>query len=271
MTFSTPLSQIPTEKQILRQLKKIIFGPKVWCPDCGRKAYVQQLEKNRLWRCRKCRNKFSVTSITWLKGMKITVQHLWLLIWCWQRQLNIQQVKEVTKLSIPTIRRYYALFRDNLQLNFEVILQGNVQMDEMFVKGGFIIGAKDIKRKKIELYVISKRHPTKTDAMNFIYNHVRPGSCLNTDGGGIYRGCDNWWPINHRSEIHKKFEFEITSEIEGIWANLRTFIRRMYHHVTMKTLPKIVAEFEARFSQPEIFENPLDFLNNTLSTVTLAL
>lgn len=266
MPFVNSLSQIPTEKQILVKLKRIIFGKKVFCIKCGRQCHIVELTKNRKWRCKKCRIKFSITSINWLKSMKISVEQLWCLIWCWQKKMNVQQVHELLKISIPTIRRYYELFRDNLKLDdFEVVLEGKVQMDEMFVKGGFVIGAKDIKRKKIKLYVKKKKAPDKSDAMEFMFQHVKPGSEVCTDGGGIYRGCENWWPIKHKREIHSKFEFEITSEIEGIWGVLRTFIRRMYHHVTFKKLPKVVAEFEARKSQQKIFENPLNFLKNALS------
>jgi ribosomal protein L37AE/L43A len=271
MIFTSPLSQIPSEKQIRKELKKIIFGKKVRCPNCGRACHVQTLERDKLWRCRKCRNRFSLTSITWLKGMKIKVPDLYTLIWCWQKKINVEQTHYFTGLSIPTVRRYYELFRDNLSLDHFVILKDKVQMDEAFVKGAFIIGMKDIKAKKIKLEVIKKKAPEKHDAMELIFQHVKPGSTLQTDGGSIYRGCEKWWPLIHKRDIHKRFEFGLTSEIEGIWANLRTFIRRMYHHVTVEKLPKIVAEFEARFSQKEIFDNPLSFLENSLSSVRLAL
>lgn len=271
MTFVHSLSQIPTEKQIAKYLKKTVFGKKVICPDCRRQIYVQELKKNKLWRCKKCRNKFSLTSVAWLKGMKLSYRHLWCLIWCWQHKMNVQQVQDLLKLSVPTIRRYYALFRDNLQLDYDIILEGKVQMDEMFVKGAFVIGAKDIINKKIKLTVVNKKSPTKSDAMELIMNHVRPGTTLQTDGGAIYRGCEKWWPVNHKRDIHSKFEFGLTSEIEGIWANFRTFVRRMYHHITVKYLAKTVAEFEARFSRKELFESPLAFIKNSLSPVTLAL
>jgi hypothetical protein len=38
--------------------------------------------------------------------------------------------------------------------------------------------------------------------------------------------------LKHEYEIHKRFEFKLTSEIEGLWGVFRTFVRRMYHHVT---------------------------------------
>lgn len=270
MTYANSLSQIPSEKQVWKQLRHIVFGKKVKCPDCGRQKYVKEIQKDKMFRCTKCHNRFSVTNANWLKGMKISGKHLWALIWCWQKKMNIQQTRELIGLSIPTIRRYYELFRDNLDLDFDVILEGKVQMDEMFVRGAFIVGAKDVIRKKMKLNVVYKNSPDRGDAMNIIQNHVKPGSVLCTDGGGIYKGCHNWWPVTHKRDIHSKFEFGLTSEIEGIWAVLRTFIRRMYHHVTIHKLAKVVREFEARYSQKEIFDSPLAFLKNSLQPVTLA-
>lgn len=270
MTFTHALSQIPSEIQIRRKLAQLVFGERVWCPDCNRKAYVVCLETVKVWRCTVCRNKFSVTSVTWLKGMKISLQHLWTLIWCWQKKLPVLQACLLTQLSVPTVRRYYELFRDHLNTDFDVILEGKVQMDEMFVKGGFVIGAKDITRKKIRLKVMPHPYPTKQDANRFIYEHVAPHSELCTDGGGIYKGCELWWPLTHSRNIHSKFEFDITSEIEGMWGCLRTFMRRMYHHVTFKKFPKVVAEFEARYSNPELFQNPLSYLQNALYPVKFA-
>lgn len=202
--------------------------------------------------------------------MKLSFRHFWSLVWCWQKKIPVQQAQELLKLSIPTIRHWYELFRDHLDLDFEVVLEGKVQMDEMFTKRACIIGAKDIKRKRIRLKMISDPYPAKKDALDFIQEHVKPGSVLCTDGGAIYRGCESWWPLKHRRDIHKRFEFEITSEIEGIWANLRTFIRRMYHHVTYKMLPKVIAEFEARFSKPELFNSVLGYLKTALYPVKLA-
>jgi len=68
----------------------------------------------------------------------------------------------------------------------------------------------------------------------------------------------------------KKFEFGRTSEIEGMFGNLRTFIRRMYHHVTPEYLPEIVSEFCLRFSSPETFDSPHAYLEKSLSTVPFA-
>jgi len=64
--------------------------------------------------------------------------------------------------------------------------------------------------------------------------------------------------------MRSKWELELTSEIEGIFGNLKTFIRRMYHHATAEKMPEIVREFCFRFSSPEIFNSPLEYLKKSL-------
>jgi transposase-like protein len=271
MTFTCSLSQIPTDAQIHRQLVRVVFGKSVRCPWCWKANRVSRLEHGRKWRCGRCRKPFTLTSVTWLRGCKLSLRHVWALLWCWQRKVPLQQAQALLNLSLPTVRRWYGLFRDHLEPDFEVILEGAVQMDEMFTRGACVMGAKQKGRSgRARLVVLSQPYPTKADAARFVQAHVRPGSTLCTDGGGIYKGIERSWPIAHLHDIHSRFEFEITSEIEGLWGTFRTFVRRMYHHVTTAQLPKTVAEFEARKSNPELFGNPLNYLKKSLYAVKLA-
>ncbi len=80
----------------------------------------------------------------------------------------------------------------------------------------------------------------------------------------IYRGIDNWWPLTHAYERHNRWEFALTSEIEGLWGELTTFIRRVYHHVTKEKIRAIIGEFLARKCYPEWFEGPAAFLSVSL-------
>ena len=86
---------------------------------------------------------------------------------------------------------------------------------------------------------------------------------------GVGPTIHKWWPVDHHRDIHRKWEFELTSEIEGAFGNLRTFIRRMYHHMTPEKLPEYVREFCLRFSLPEMFENPTSYLKKSLSLVPI--
>ena len=147
---------------------------------------------------------------------------------------------------------------------FESILTGQIQMDEAYFKSLSLIMAKQIGSKKLAHQIIFKNSVNREEAANFLFQFVQPNSRLQTDGAGIYRSINKWWPVKHKRDIHKKWEFSLTSEIEGLFGNLRTFIRRMYHHATPEYLPEYVSEFCIRFSSPEIFDSPLTYLEKTL-------
>lgn len=257
------LNQIPSEVQIRKHLRRIIFGKNVFCPFCSsRKVHCSE---NR-YHCRKCRKHFSLLSGTWLKGMKLSLRTFWTLLWCWTQKVPILQTMKICHVSEETARYWFREFRLHLPC-FEPILSGKVQMDEAYFKSLSLILAKQEKSKKLAHQIIFKGSVDKREAVNFLYQHIEPRTQLRTDGSGIYSGIGKWWPVKHKKDIHRRFEFGLTSEIEGMFGNLRTFIRRMYHHVTPEYMPEIVSEFCVRFSSQEIFESPLSYLENTLKPV----
>lgn len=172
-------------------------------------------------------------------------------------------------LSQKAIRHWYGMFRTNLPKD-KAVLEKIVQLDEAYF-GGFrgraLLMAKEKGTRKLA-YKMLDNEPSRLDAWNFLKENVRPGSTLCTDGFSIYQGIERLYPVIHIVDIHKAWEFGKTSEIEGIFGNLRTFIRRMYHHVTPEKLEDIVSEFCFRFSHPEMFENPRYLLQITLCLVT---
>ncbi len=261
------LKQVPSEAQIKRSFRRIIFGKNLFCPKCRSRKIIQYETR---YRCRKCRLKFTLISHTWLSDMKLSYQKFWLVLWCWTTQIPVKQAQALSGLSEEAVRRWYDKFRENLPENQE-ILEKIVQLDEAYFRRAGLMMGKQQGTKKLAylLFHKSAREINRADAAFFLQLFVRPKSKLRTDGSGIYRGIHHWWPVRHQNEIHSKWEFEITSEIEGIFGNLKTFIRRMYHHVTPEKLPEMVSEFCFRFSSPEIFNNPLTFLEKTLTLVPL--
>jgi transposase-like protein len=261
--MTSSLNQIPSETQIKKHLRKIIFGKNIFCPFCrSRKVYSL---KDR-YHCRKCRKHFSLISATWLKGMKLSLKTFWLLLWCWTQKVPILQTMKLSGLSEEATRRWFRQFRLHLP-HLEPILEGKIQMDEAYFKSLSLLLAKQEKSKKLAHQIIFKNSVDRTEAANFLFQYVKPKSQLRTDGSSIYQGINRWWPVRHKRDIHRKFEFGLTSEIEGMFGNLRTFIRRMYHHVTPEYLPEIVGEFCLRFSSQEIFESPLSYLEKTIKPV----
>ena len=253
------LNQVPSEAQIRKRLRKIIFGSKIHCPVCLSRNIIRMQER---YRCRVCRIKFSLFSHTWVKDLKLPLETFWLICWCWVEAIPVKQARKLTHLSEESVRRWYEQFRLHVP-QYDVNLSNAVQMDEAYFKNWILVMAKDTQRQLAHV-MISESSVQRQHAVQFLERFVAPESNLYTDGAGIYRGIDHWWPVNHMWDIHKKFEFGKTSEIEGTFGNLRTFIRRMYHHVTPAKLPSVVSEFSLRFCRKDIFESPHTYLEKSL-------
>jgi transposase-like protein len=268
------LRQVPSKTKMQREMKKILFGDHLFCPRCGNRRVKKYQER---YHCQKCRKPFSLTSATWLKGMKISLDIFWLLLWCWSNEVAPDQAQKLCGVSKPTQRRWYEKFREHIprQPFEQVRLSGIVQMDEAYrggTQGYAIVGAKEKqgkqnKRRKMAFQVVPRPAVNRGEALSLLTEHVVPDSHLHTDGAAIYRSIEKWWRVNHRSEIHSKWEFALTSEIEGLWGTLTTFTRRMYHHVTKEKIEELLREFQARQMYPEWFDNPSSFLTVSLQRI----
>ncbi len=257
------LNQIPSEAKIKKQLRKMLFGRNLFCPRCrSRKVYPSEGR----YRCRKCRRPFSLLTGTWLEGAKLSSRTLYGVLWCWTQKIPVLQAQKLTHLSEKAVRHWYRQFRLHLP-DFMPILAGTVQMDEAYFKNLSLLMAKQVGSNKLAHQVIFKNSVDKTEATAFIHQTIEPRTKLHTDGSGIYKGVEQWWQVKHKVDIHKRWQFGLTSEIEGMFGNLRTFIRRMYHHATPQYLPEYVSEFCLRFSSPEIFISPNNYLLKTLKPV----
>ena len=256
---------MPSEAQIRKIIRRTVFGENLFCPVC-RSRDVARYESR--YRCRRCRQKFSLLSHTWLADTKLSYQSLWLVLWCWTTQIPARQAMALTGRSEEAVRRWYSRFREHLPEETH-ILEKIVQLDEAFFKTMTLLMGKERGTRKLAYDVIAGTAPNRSHATHFLFQKVRPGAKLWTDGSGIYRGIGRWWPVRHSQDVHRKFEFAHTSEIEGIFGNYRTFVRRMYHHHWAENLPAYVREFCFRFSSPELFENPHYYLSKSLRLVPI--
>ncbi len=260
------LNQIPSEAKIKKELRRIIWRKNIACPRC--KTREIKASEKRYW-CKRCRIHFSILSNTYLSYLKLSLRTLWAILWCFCNRIPVKQAMSLTNLSEEAVRRAYDLFRSRIPEQYP-ILRDQVQLDEAFFfgrDGRSLILAKQVGTRELAYSVHSTTSLNRTHATDFLFQSVEPQTILQTDGAAIYRRIDEWWPVKHRTDIHSRWEFELTSEIEGMFGNLRTFIRRMYHHVTKDRFEGYVKEFCARFSSPELFFSPVYFLEKTLRSV----
>lgn len=258
------LKQIPSEAKIRKYLRVAVFGSgKLFCPVC---KYSNPVVYEDRYRCRRCRCKFSLLSHTWLANLKLPLQQWWMLLWCWTQKIPVAQTQALTHLSEKAVYHWYDQFRNHLPEEYHV-LETIVQLDEAYFTNWCLLMGKQIGSRKLAYDLIYRTSPGRLEANSFLFQKVQPGAKLWTDGASIYQKSEEYWPVEHTTDIHKKFEFTHTSEIEGTFGNLRTFIRRMYHHTTPEKFPDYVREFCFRFSTPELFESPQLYCEKTLILV----
>lgn len=260
------LVDVPSEAKIRKFLRRIIFGKNIFCPGCRNRRVACSGQR---YYCSRCRRRFSLLSHTWLANSKLPLRKLWVVVWCWTAQIPVARAESITNLSNKAIRYWYDSFRSHLP-DDQAVLEAIVQLDEAYFggwKGQTLLMAKQKGTRKLAYRVLPHTDPTRTDAIAFVRAFVKPGSVLYTDGSSIYANIQYHHRVAHYVDIHKAWEYSRTSEIEGVFGNLRTFIRRMYHHTTKPKLHEVVREFSYRFSHPELFKNPRYYLTNSLTLV----
>lgn len=195
---------------------------------------------------------------------------MWQIIWCFVNEIPVKQTRSLTGLSEKAVRHWYDLLRTQpIQLNTK--LSGTIQVDEVYLGGwGWraILAGKALRTKEVRFYICDRYEPYETDIAAFFTRYITPGSTIFTDASPLHPRTCRLFSCAHYRDIHKKFEFTLTSEIEGLSGTMRTFIRRMYHHITVKKLPEYLVEFQYRFSHKEYFTSLQQFLLNTLKLVT---
>lgn len=253
---------------------KAIIRSAIWpnshpvCPFCKR-TNVRTIEDRYF--CRKCRRKFSLISGTWLKGCRLSFQAIWKMVYLWQKEYTPGKIAEQADVSAQCVSFWLPRFRDNIKLKISK-LSGIVEVDETCVAhkkhGGqmWIIGAIErSKPRKIALYLTTNREQETTD--QFLLNHVSQRSLVITDGWQGYTNISEFFGYGHEVAIHENGNLGPTNRIENLWSVFDRWRLRQYGTPRRSHLQGIMCEFQARFCTPEMFDNPLYYLKNSLSAV----
>lgn len=260
------LDQVPSEAKIKAFVRKLLFGKCLRCPHCS-SFEVRKIECR--FYCKKCRKKFSLISVSWLSGMKLSWRQFWILLRCWQERISLPMTSELANVSIPTARRWFRRFQYNLPYKRRGKLAGEVEIDEAFIgkrrygNQSIIIGGFERFRGRIALDIITDRSEETTD--RFILDNVEQKSTVYTDCWSSYTGIDNFFGYIHKTCNHSQYVFGPTNHIEAVWSAFKRWIRRSWQQVKAYLLPQFIKEFEARNNEPELFESPTNYLIKSLS------
>lgn len=258
--------------------RNIIFkNGRIKCCHCGC-FKIHSLKSENRYHCTRCRKKFSILSGTWMKNIKIPLPLFAALLSFWLEDVSIDLAGKLTKLSIPTIRRYYRLFRLNIVKTVEFKPKNSVQVDEAYFgrfkkQANYFHGFKTYRvAEKTCVAGISCPSTGQLATMvvegkpgipikKFIYEQVPTNIKIYSDGSPIYTYLRK--DYFHTSQTHD-LGFGNAYYIESCWSWMKRKLFKQYHHFTRKYAKEYVSELAFKFNTRKLSKNPFVYLKNSL-------
>jgi transposase-like protein len=249
------------------------------CPHCkcqSEKHYKLKFggEFNGLYKCRECKNRFTVTIGTIFEGSNVPLEKWFYAIYLFlSHKKGISSIQLSKDIDVTQKTAWFMLsrIRYNLKNTEDVILnsfEGEVQIDETYV-GGKNKGriwqnqGRSLKQKipvvgmltDDKVYALVVKNADGNTLKGIVYAFIKPGATVVTDGWKGYCGISNMY--NHKIVEHSKGSYVNkegfhTNGIEGFWSHLKRGIKGIYHSVSHKYLQYYCNEFAYRYNTRKI-------------------
>lgn len=264
------------ERRAVEYLERQRWGDSPACPRCGdmdvyqMKAADGSRSARYLWRCRGCKQQYTVRVGTIMEDSAIPLSH-----WCFafhaacasKKGVSALQIRRMTGVSYKSAlfmmhRIRWAMGGGNGRGGK---LQGTVEVDETYVggkkrKGQRRVGRPSPKDKAPVLALVERggevrvRHIADVTAKTLrgaIREHVAESSRVLTDEYGTYRRVTRDG-FQHETVCHSAGEYARgdvhTNTAEGFFAILKRGINGTFHAVSRKHLHRYLSEFEFRYN-----------------------
>jgi transposase-like protein len=250
------------------------WGGKAFCPHCGdfsvyqmKNAKTGERQANYRWRCRGCKEQFTVRIGTVLEDSRIPLRH-----WCFafwraatsKKGVSALEIKRQTGLSYKSA--LFLLNRIRCAMNEEPTtpLTGTVEVDEVYIGGKprrNTFNPRGVAHKWPVVAMLERDGRVKTKPManvnaenvsELLKANIDPSARLITDEHKAYTKVGKEFAGGHETVRHYKGEYVrgdvTTNRVEGFFSVLRRGLHGIYHAVSREHLPKYMAEYEFRYN-----------------------
>lgn len=277
-SFIDMLAALPDEKSCREYLEEKIWNGTPVCPHCGQvdtnhyKLKVKG-EFKGMYKCKGCRERFTVTIKTMFEGSHIPLRKWFIAIYIFSlHKKGVSSHQLASDLGITQKSAWFMLSR--IRKAFEpkkriTKIDGAVSCDETFIGGKNKNRHNDKKIAESQGRSVKDKTPvfgmkhiggdihtrvvpdTKATTLKPIINEMmQDGSIVITDEWMGYSGLSkdyNHVVINHSENEYVRGGFT-TNNVENFWSLLKRGIYGIYHQVSPKHLDKYCDEFAFRFN-----------------------
>lgn len=263
------------------------------CPHCIHESkdhykLKSNGEFNGLYKCKRCRKRFTVTVGTMFERSHIPLGKWFYAIYIFlSHKKGISSVQLAKDIDVTQKTAWFMLNQIRHNVKDKMVVQFNdmTQIDETYVGGKNKRRVKgtqgrSLKKKKPVVGLVSNGMVkpvvvpnTRGEILKAIIRYlVKKGSTIVTDGWCGYKGLSKEYihkVVEHSTGEYVKDGFH-TNSIEGFWSHLKRGILGIYHSVSPQHLEKYCDEFAFRYNTRRIDDmiRFTMFISNTYKRIT---